>query len=159
MHNQDAFGQWDDRWIGAATPADVPPWDLLDVLPPPELDLSDVDLIDADDVIMDPLSVPETLLAASLVGPGPQAQRLLHSLLGCPLSRDQALTAVQLWEQQEAWLVGQKQLALVAFAGQTPTQAAGFRDDEETVHELAPAWGSRACQFFCVRAVVDGYRM
>ena len=126
MHNQDAFGQWDDRWIGAATPADVAPWDLPDDLVEPPVELS----------------VQELLLEASVARPGRELLRLLMMLAERELSRDDALTVVQLWEVQEAWLVGQKQLALLAIAGQIPTQAAGFRDDEETVHELAPAWGS-----------------
>ncbi|BEP12018.1 hypothetical protein acdb102_03290 [Acidothermaceae bacterium B102] len=87
-------------------------------------------------------SVAETLIEAGLAGPGPDAQRLLASLVGRSLTPDEALTAVQLWEAQEAWLVGHKHLALAAFAGPEPVTVDGFRDDEALVHELGPAWGS-----------------
>ena len=57
------------------------------------------------------------------------------------LTRDQWLTAVQLWEAQEAWLAGQKALAVAGFAGPTPVSVAGFRDDEALTLELAMAVG------------------
>ena len=117
---------------------EVPWW--LDAPPLPDVDMSH--LIDLDDVIMDPLTAAETLIAVSLAGPGPEAQQLLTSLLGRDLTPDDALTVVQLWETQGAWLVGQKHLALVGFVGPQPVTADGFRDDEALVHELAPAWSS-----------------
>ena len=105
---------------------------------------SDAELADAVPYLDPPWrpTVEETLLEVSLAGPGPDAQRLLASLAGRDLSQDDALSAVQLWESQEAWLVGCKHLALVAFAGAEPVTRDGFRDDEALVHELGPAWGS-----------------
>jgi hypothetical protein len=63
-------------------------------------------------------------------------------MVGRDATQDEWLTCVQLWEAQEAWLAGQKNLALVGFAGPEPVRRSGFRDDEALVHELGPAWGS-----------------
>ena len=118
-----------------------PPWWL-------ELDVLDLSFDDAfytddpvlpDEVVLDPLSVAETLLAASAVGPGGQAADLLASLTRMSPTQDQWLTAVQLWERQEAWLTGQKALAVLGFAGPEPVTMAGFRDDESSTLELALA--------------------
>src|SRR4051794_13971732 len=85
---------------------------------------------------------PEHLLAeAEQAGPGSCAQHLLAALASREGTRDQWLTAVQLWEAQEAWLVGQKALAVAGFAGPTPVSVAGFRDDEALSLELAMAVG------------------
>ena len=63
-----------------------------------------------------PLSVEETLVAVSLVGPGAEAIRLLDSLRGQVLTEDQRLTVVQLWQAQKSWLAGAEQAAVYRFA-------------------------------------------
>src|SRR3954453_18653164 len=66
-----------------------------------------------------PLSVSETLLAASVVGPGAEAIRLLTSLQSRVLTEDQRLTVLQLWQTQLAWLTGAEQDALLDLVGET----------------------------------------
>ncbi|MDX6257040.1 MAG: hypothetical protein QOJ11_3374, partial [Frankiales bacterium] len=61
---------------------------------------------------LSPLSVPETLLAIGAAGPGPEAARLLVSLRGQPLTDEQKLTVVQLWQPQLAWTTAAEQAAL-----------------------------------------------
>src|SRR3954454_11160916 len=60
-----------------------------------------------------PLSVSETLLAASVVGPGAEAIRLLTSLRPRSLTEDQRLSVLQLWQPQLAWVSGAEQTALL----------------------------------------------
>ncbi|BEP15074.1 hypothetical protein acdb102_33850 [Acidothermaceae bacterium B102] len=71
-----------------------------------------------------PLSPAETLLAASLAGPGPEAMRLLSSLLGQSLTGDERLTALELWQGQLGWVSGAEQTALVDLVG-APVPAQG----------------------------------
>jgi hypothetical protein len=107
-------------------------------------DLPDDDERNAAEMRTDPgftMSAAELLAEAELAGPGGSAQQLLASLASRELSRDQWLTAVQLWEAQEAWLAGQKALAVLGFAGPTPVSVAGFRDDEALTLELAMGIG------------------
>ncbi|MDX6256966.1 MAG: hypothetical protein QOJ11_3300, partial [Frankiales bacterium] len=88
-----------------------------------------------------PLSVEETLLAIAAVGPGPEAARLLVSLRGQPLTDEQKLSVVALWQPQLAWTTAAEQAALLDLVGPDPdpqdTQAA--RSDEFAPLELAAA--------------------
>src|SRR5947209_7372958 len=87
-----------------------------------------------------PLSVAETLVAVSLVGPGSEAIRLLDSLHGQVLTEDQRLTVVQLWQAQKSWLAGAEQAAVYAFAPPPDRNDPKAVLEEEFVHlELAPA--------------------
>ena len=119
------FDEWEDPvpwWADAPTDAEL---DSAQACTDPAFQLS-----------------PAALLAeAEQAGPGPVAQCLLAALTGRELFQDQWLTAVQLWEAQEAWLAGQKALAVAGFAGPTPVTVAGFRDDEALTLELALGLG------------------
>jgi hypothetical protein len=121
-----------DEWL------DTVPW-WVDAAAAGDVDVASCDPADLDQD--DPLSVQETLLAADLAGPGPDAQALLTCLVGRDVTQDEWLTAVQLWETQDAWLAGQKQLAVAGFAGPEPVTVDGFRDDEALMMELALAVG------------------
>ncbi|BEP14589.1 hypothetical protein acdb102_29000 [Acidothermaceae bacterium B102] len=123
--DETGFDEWPDTvpwWVDAPTDAELA--DAVPYLDPPWRP-----------------TVEETLIEAGLAGPGPDGQRLLTSLVGRALSQDEWLTAVQLWETQDAWLAGQKSLAVAGFAGPEPVSVDGFGDDEALMIELALATG------------------
>jgi hypothetical protein len=93
----------------------------------------------ADD--LGPMTVPETLLAASLAGPGPEAIRLLTSLRGQVLTDEQKLTVLELWQPQLAWLTGAEQTSIIDLVGPEPDRAdqKACLADEFAPHELAAA--------------------
>ncbi|BEP14530.1 hypothetical protein acdb102_28410 [Acidothermaceae bacterium B102] len=140
--DETGFDEWPDTvpwWVDAAAAGDV---DLASCALADLSELADPELPAVDDGAGPlPLSAQETLLAAGLAGPGPDGQRLLTSLVGRDLSQDEWLTAVQLWETQDAWLTGQKSLAVAGFAGPEPVSVDGFGDDEALMTELALATG------------------
>ena len=121
--------------------------------PPEWLEAPDwLDGIDESDVLecpeqlaawndLGPLTVAETLLAASLVGPGPEAIGLLSTLRGQVLTDQEKLTAVQLWQPQLAWVTGAEQAAIIDLVGLAPdpTDKKAVLADEFAGHELAPA--------------------
>src|SRR5438105_13791718 len=93
-----------------------------------EADAAWLELIDEADVLefpellgahgeSGPLSVEETLLAVSLVGPGAEAIRLLTSLRGQALTGEQRLHVVECWQPQLAWITGAEQTAIVDLVG------------------------------------------
>ncbi|MDX6255197.1 MAG: hypothetical protein QOJ11_1531, partial [Frankiales bacterium] len=88
-----------------------------------------------------PLSVPETLLAISAAGPGPEAARLLVSLRGQPLTDEQKLSVVALWQPQLAWTTAAEQAALLDLVGPDPhpQDKPAALTDEFTPLELAAA--------------------
>ncbi|MDX6227901.1 MAG: hypothetical protein QOI76_1291, partial [Frankiales bacterium] len=88
-----------------------------------------------------PMSVPETLLAISAAGPGPEAARLLQSLRGQVLTDDQKLTVVQLWQPQLAWTTAAEQAALLDLVGPEPDpqDKQAVLSDEFAPLELAAA--------------------
>ena len=88
-----------------------------------------------------PMTVAETLLAASAVGAGAEAIRLLTSLHGQRLTEEQRLTVVELWQPQLGWLTGAEQAAIVDLVGlePDPKDKAACLADEFAPHELAAA--------------------
>jgi hypothetical protein len=97
-----------------------------------------------DDELLDfrcvPLTVSETLLEATLEGPGPEAIRLLETLQDRPLSTDDALEVAAAWERQSRWLTARAQAANVAFMGATVDPSRdGERAEQSRVFELAMA--------------------
>ena len=81
--------------------------------------------VPADAESLMPLSVAESLLAVSAVGPGPEAIRLLASLSGRVLSGDQRLSVVQLMQAQVAWVAGAEQQSIVDLVGPAAGAAGG----------------------------------
>ncbi|MDX6255006.1 MAG: hypothetical protein QOJ11_1340, partial [Frankiales bacterium] len=101
-----------------------------------------------------PLSVEETLLAIAAAGPGPEAARLLVSLRGQPLTDEQKLTVVGLWQPQLAWTTAAEQAALLDLVGPEPDphdkQASG------AVRRVRPAGaGRRPAQHGAARGRAD----
>jgi hypothetical protein len=88
-----------------------------------------------------PLSVAETLHSIRVAGPGPEAERLLMSLAGQQLTGDEALTAVELWQAQTAFVAGAEQQAILQLVGLKPDPAdkVASLQGEFAAHELAPA--------------------
>jgi hypothetical protein len=123
----DAHPEWVDApwWLDAVAESDV--------VECPELLAAVNDL--------GPMTVAETLLAASMAGAGPEAIRLLTTLRGQTLTEEQRLTVIELWQPQVGWLTGAEQTAIVDLVGPEPdpTDRKAVLADEFAPHELAAA--------------------
>jgi hypothetical protein len=116
---------------------DVPGW--LDAV-------AEADVVECPEMLaavtgLGPMRVGETLLAAALVGTGPEAIRLLTSLRGQLLTEEQKLTVLELWQPQLAWATGAEQTAIIDLVGPEPDRGdkKACLADEFAPHEVAAA--------------------
>jgi Domain of unknown function (DUF222) len=92
----------------------------------------------SESVPVPPMSVAIVLLGVQLMEPGGEAIALLSPLAGRPMTAEQRLTVVELWQPQLAWAAGQEQAAVAALAGPAPRTHDEQQNDFEAF-ELAPA--------------------